>query len=57
MPTALQLSLHRHPVGDWVLLDARTSLAGDGIGATVTELHDESGSVGTGTQPLLVQPR
>jgi acyl-CoA thioesterase len=57
VPTALQLSLHRHPVGDWILLDARTSLAGDGIGATVTELHDQSGSVGTGTQPLLVQPR
>lgn len=57
VPTALQLNLYRHPVGDWILLDARTSLAGDGIGATVTDLHDEHGAVGTGTQPLMVQPR
>ncbi|MEU6251187.1 thioesterase family protein [Streptomyces sp. NPDC047043] len=57
VPTALQLSLHRHPVGDWILLDARTSLSGDGIGTTVTGLHDESGTIGTATQPLLVQPR
>ncbi|MBS2534067.1 thioesterase family protein, partial [Catenulispora sp. NF23] len=57
VPTALQLTLHRHPVGEWILLDARTSLAGDGIGATVAELHDASGAVGTGVQPLLVQAR
>ncbi|WP_371580421.1 hypothetical protein [Streptomyces sp. NBC_01314] len=29
---ALQLRLHRHPVGDWILLDAFTSPSGDGIG-------------------------
>ena len=57
VPTALQLNLHRHPVGDWILLDARTSLAGDGIGATLTDLYDRDGPFGTGAQPLLVQPR
>ncbi|EFL37053.1 conserved hypothetical protein [Streptomyces viridochromogenes DSM 40736] len=57
VPTALQLSLHRHPAGEWILLDARTSLSGDGIGATVTGLHDVSGTLGTATQPLLVEPR
>lgn len=57
VPTALQLNLYRHPVGEWILLDAHTSLAGDGIGATVTGLHDELGAVGTGNQPLLVEPR
>ncbi|WP_216589428.1 thioesterase family protein [Streptomyces brasiliscabiei] len=57
VPTALQLNLHRHPAGEWILLDARTSLSGDGIGATVTDLYDLSGTLGTGTQPLLVQPR
>ncbi|MEU9737036.1 thioesterase family protein [Streptomyces sp. NPDC048002] len=57
VPTALQLTLHRHPVGDWVLLDARTSLSGDGIGTTVADLCDLSGTLGTATQPLLVQPR
>ncbi|WP_435598236.1 thioesterase family protein [Streptomyces anulatus] len=57
VPTALQLSLHRHPVDDWVLLDARTSLSGDGIGTTVADLWDLTGTLGTATQPLLVQPR
>ncbi|MDT0569047.1 thioesterase family protein [Streptomyces sp. DSM 3412] len=57
VPTALQLSLHRHPASEWILLDARTSLSGDGVGTTVTDLSDLSGTVGTGTQPLLVQPR
>ncbi|MER7187505.1 thioesterase family protein, partial [Streptomyces hyaluromycini] len=57
VPTALQLSLHRYPVGDWILLDARTSLSGDGIGTTLTALHDASGTIGSATQPLLVQPR
>ncbi|MET9498420.1 thioesterase family protein [Streptomyces sp. NPDC006552] len=57
VPTALHLNLHRHPHGAWVLLDARTSLSGDGIGTTHTDLCDTTGTLGTAGQPLLVQPR
>ncbi|MFG3255230.1 thioesterase family protein [Streptomyces sp. NPDC048172] len=57
VPTALHLNLHRHPHSEWTLLDARTSLSGDGIGTTQADLYDPSGTLGTANQPLLVQPR
>jgi hypothetical protein len=57
IPAALDLTLHRHPAGEWILLDARTSLAGDGIGVTSAALSDIHGPIGSGSQPLLVEPR
>jgi hypothetical protein len=57
VPTALTVTLHRHPIGEWVFMRARTSLATDGIGACVAELADADGFVGTATQPLIVARR
>jgi Thioesterase-like superfamily len=57
VPTALTVTLHRLPVGEWIFMRARTSLATDGIGSCVAELADADGFVGTATQPLLVARR
>lgn len=56
IPPAVTITLHRYPVGDWVLLAARSELAEDGLGSTSGILSDQSGSLGTVTQPLLVAP-
>lgn len=57
VPPAMTLTLHRHPHGEWVALDARTMLAADGVGSTLGVLSDQTGELGTVTQPLLVTPR
>jgi hypothetical protein len=57
VPTALTVTLHRHPVGEWVYMQAWTSLAEDGIGSCLAELGDAEGFVGTATQPLLIARR
>ncbi len=51
------LFIHRYPTGSWVLLDAQTSVQGDGVGLTEARYHDEAGSLGSGAQPLLVRRR
>jgi hypothetical protein len=56
IPPAVTITLHRYPAGDWVLLSARSDLADDGLGSTSGTLSDESGPLGTVTQPLLVAP-
>ena len=56
IPPAVTVTLHRYPVGDWVLLAARSDLAEDGLGSTSGILSDQSGAIGTVTQPLLVAP-
>jgi hypothetical protein len=56
VPTAVTVTLHRYPEGEWVLISARTDLAGDGIGSTAGTLSDASGPFGSVTQPLLVAP-
>lgn len=53
----LTVHLHREPAGDWLGVDARSSLAGDGVGLAETVLFDASGSVGRGAQALLVAER
>lgn len=53
----LTVHLHRHPVGEWVCLDARTSIDAAGIGTADTALHDEKGPIGRGVQSLFVAPR
>ncbi|MFE1755709.1 thioesterase family protein [Streptomyces anandii] len=55
--TDLTVSLHRHPEGEWVCLDARTMVDGAGIGLAESALHDEKGPLGRGTQSLYVAPR
>jgi hypothetical protein len=53
----LTVVLHRDPAGEWLLLDAQTSMGGTGTGLSETRLWDTGGVVGTAVQTLLVAPR
>jgi hypothetical protein len=53
----LAIHLHRHPVGEWIGLDARTLLQSGGTGLCESVLHDLHGPVGRAFQTLVVQPR
>ena len=53
----LTVHLHRYPTGEWVCLDARTSIDPDGIGLTETALYDRTGPIGRAAQSLFVAPR
>lgn len=53
----LTVHLHRHPSGEWVCVDARTSIDAAGVGMTETALHDEEGPVGRSVQSLFAAPR
>jgi len=53
----LTVVLHRDPVGEWILLDALTTMGGTGTGLAETLLSDQSGVCGTGMQTLLIAPR
>lgn len=55
--TDLSIHLHRAPAGEWVGVDARSTLAHDGIGLAETVLFDAQGRVGRGAQSLMVGPR
>ena len=57
MNVDLTVILHRDPVGEFVLLDAATTMSGTGTGLAETRLSDSSGLVGSGVQTLLVAPR
>ncbi len=52
----LTVVLQRDPVGEWMLLDALTTMGGSGTGMTETLLSDRDGVVGTGLQTQLVTP-
>jgi hypothetical protein len=53
----LTVALHREAVGDWVCLEAATSITTDGVGLAASELSDAGGWLGRGLQTLLVSPR
>ncbi|WP_328946664.1 thioesterase family protein [Streptomyces sp. NBC_00250] len=53
----LTVHVHRDPVGEWVCLDARTSVDSSGSGLADTQLHDEKGPIGRSAQSLYVAPR
>jgi hypothetical protein len=53
----LTVILHRDPVGDFVLLDAESTMGGTGTGLARTQLADSAGVFGAGIQTLLVAPR
>lgn len=53
----LTVHLFRYPAGEWVCLDAATSINGAGIGLADTGLHDEHGPIGRAAQSLVVGPR
>lgn len=50
----LTVHLHRHPVGEWVAVDAETNAEPVGVGLAVSTLHDERGPIGRAVQSLLV---
>ncbi|MFD0271905.1 thioesterase family protein [Streptomyces sp. NPDC127106] len=53
----LTVHVHRHAVGEWVGVEAGTSVDPAGIGLADSVLHDEKGPVGRGAQSLFVAPR
>jgi Thioesterase-like superfamily len=53
----LTVILHRDPVGEFVLLDAESTMGGTGTGLAKTRLADTTGVFGIGVQTLLVAPR
>jgi len=53
----LTVHLIRYPAGEWVCLDATTSIDPDGIGLADTALFDERGRIGRAAQSLFVAPR
>jgi Thioesterase-like superfamily len=52
----LTVYLMRHPVGEWVALEAATSAAA-GVGLADTTLHDTKGPIGRSAQALFVDRR
>ncbi|MCC6246221.1 MAG: thioesterase family protein [Rubrivivax sp.] len=53
----LTINLLRRPRGDWVCLQARTALGGNGCGLAESALYDEHGLIGRATQSLAVRAR
>ncbi len=49
----LNVSLHRLPDGEWIGLDAVTTLEPHGVGLTRTSLYDMRGAIGEGLQALV----
>src|SRR4051794_345854 len=54
-----ELSVHvlRAPVGDWVCLDAETTLGPGSVGLATSSVHDQRGLVARSAQALLVAQR
>ena len=53
----LTINLLRHPVGEWICLDARTHLGSNGCGLAESALYDVHGLIGRATQSLAVRAR
>jgi acyl-Coa thioesterase superfamily protein/acyl-CoA thioesterase superfamily protein len=53
----LKVVLERDPAGEWLLLDAATTVGPAGSGQAVSTLSDRSGRCGRALQTLLVAPR
>jgi hypothetical protein len=53
----LTLYIERPPTSEWICLDSRTRISGDGVGLSESVLYDLSGRVGRATQALVVAPR
>jgi len=53
----LTVVLQRDPAGEWLLLDAVTTIGDQGTGLAETTLSDAGGPCGTALQTLLVAPR
>jgi hypothetical protein len=55
--TDLTVGLHRLPAGEWVFMDAATTLQPHGIGLAETEIFDQRGPIGRGQQTLYIAER
>lgn len=53
----LAVHVHRLPRGEWIGLDATTSVAPNGVGLTRGTLHDAEGPIGGSAQQLVVDRR
>ncbi len=53
----LTVAIDRPPDGEWICVDARTTVAPHGIGLTRARLWDRRGAVGASLQSLLIEPR
>jgi Thioesterase-like superfamily len=53
----LVVALHRPPAGEWLGVDARTTLGGLGAAQCFADLHDVTGRIGRSSQSLFVEPR
>jgi hypothetical protein len=53
----LTVVLQRDPAGEWLLLDAATTIGDRGTGVAETGLSDADGPCGRALQTLLVAPR
>jgi len=51
----LTLALHRLPAGEWVCLEAETTVEPHGIGQSVSRLWDENGRLGWALQSLILE--
>jgi hypothetical protein len=50
----LSAYLHRQPVGEWICLDAQSSVNGAGVGLADSALYDVNGPIGRSLQTLYV---
>ena len=55
--TELTLHVLREPVGEWICLDATTTLGPGAVGVATSTAYDEKGPVARSAQALLVQRR
>jgi hypothetical protein len=53
----LTVYVHRLPVGEWVMVDAKTWLERHGTGIAEGALFDTEGRIGRSMQSLFVEPR
>ncbi|HEY6494619.1 MAG TPA: thioesterase family protein [Trebonia sp.] len=53
----LTVHLHREAEGEWICLDAHTTISHGGAGLATCVLSDCTGPVGVGAQSLLIAPR
>jgi hypothetical protein len=53
----LTLYVERHPVGEWICLDAQMRVWNGGVGFSEAVLYDRDGRVGRSLQSLYVAPR
>jgi hypothetical protein len=57
MNTDLTVIVLREPVGEWVCLDAETTLTSTAVGVATSTVYDERGIVARSVQTLLITPR